>query len=186
MAGDAGSSGTGRAGSGVADGDMLVLRPQSVSLAYKTPFLWPRTEYRFGDDASEALSATHTPLEKGTEISIEHMFEDNEGAKRSGSFDPAALIRTVGNATFKVKKFLENTDEIKYWNALTKRAVVMRSFSETGYELRVTLNNIKAKTNDMPTEQEGVVYHEIEYGVQYDSSDGQGFDVTVINSVSSI
>lgn len=174
------------AGSGVADGDMLVLRPATPSLSLKTPFLWPRTEFRFGADASAALSATQTRLDRGTEISIEHMFEDNEGSARSGGFDPASLVRTVGSYSFKIKKFFDKAGTIKEWNALTKRACVMRSFSETGYEFRVTMNNIKAKTNDMPTESESVIYHEVEYAALYDGGDGQGMSVTIIDSVSSV
>lgn len=174
------------AGSGVANGDMIVLRPATPSLSVKTPFLWPRTEFRFGADASAALSATQTRLEKGSEVVLEHMFEANEGATRSGGFDPENLVRTVGNATFKIKRFFDNADEIKTWNALTKKACVIRSFSETGYEFRVTLNNIKPKTNDMPTETEAVNYHEIDYGLQNDSSDGQGMSVTILNAVSTI
>ena len=174
------------AGSGVADGDMLLLRPASPSISIKTPFLWPRTEFRFGADASTALSATQTRLEKGTEISVMHMFEDDKGALRSGGYDPAALVRTQGDLTFRIKKFFDTPDEIKEWNSITKKALVMRSFSETGYELRITANSIAPKTNDMPTESGAVIYHEIDYGTAFNSSDGQGMDVKVINSESTI
>lgn len=176
----------GSGGTGVAAGDMLVLRPATPSLSIKTPFLWPRTEYRFGADAATALSASQTRLERGTEMTIEHMFEDDMGARRSGAFDPAALVRTVGQLGFKKKQFFDTPDEIKVWNALSKKACVMRSFSETGYELRVTANHIKPKTNDTPTEAEGVIYSDVDYGAQFDQTDGQGMDVKVINAVATI
>lgn len=176
------------AGSGVADGDMIYLRPATPSFTLLTPFLWPRTQFTFAADAATALtnSATasnQTRLDDGTEINITHNFEDDEGSKRSGAFDPASLVRTIGDVELKIKKFFDTPEEIKYWNALTKRAVVMRSYSGSGYELRVTINNMKSKTNDMATESEGVAYHEVDYGTQYDGSDGQGFDVKVINNV---
>lgn len=174
------------AGSGVANGDMIVLRPATPSLSIKTPFLWPRTEFRFGADASTALSASQTRLEKGTEFVVIHSFEDDNGAMRSGGFDPAALIRTTGDVTFKIKKFFDTADDIKEWNSISKKAVVMRSFSESGYELRITANSIAPKTNDMPTETGAVIYHEIDYGTAFNQSDGQGMDVKIINAVSTI
>jgi len=172
--------------SAAASGDMLMLRPATPSLTLKTPFLWNRTEFRFAGTAADALTATQTRLDEGTEISIQHLFDNDDGSNRSGAFDPASLIRTVGDYTFKIKKFLDTPEEIKYWNALTKRACVMRAFSETGYEFRVTMNHIKAKTNDTPTESEGVIYHEIDYGASYDTSDAKGMVVTVINNVATI
>jgi len=114
-----------------AAGDMLVLRPATPSLSLKTPFVWPRTQFYFSDTAANALTASatvsnQTRLEVGSEFSIEHSFEDVEGSKRSGAFDPASLIRTVGRGTLKIKKFFDTADEFKYWNAVTKRSCIMR------------------------------------------------------------
>jgi hypothetical protein len=174
--------------SGISAGDMVVLRPSTPSINTLTPFLWGKTEFRFGATASAALSATQTRLDDGTEVAIEHAFEESEGSKRSGDFDPASLVRTVGDATFKVKKFFDAPDQIKEWNAISKKACVMRCFSGSTnqYELRITLNDIRAMTDETPTESEGVVYHEVEYAINYDDSDGQGMDVKVINNIASL
>lgn len=169
-----------------AAGDMLVLRPATSSLSTKTPFLWPRTEFRFADDAATALTAPQTRLEQGSDVAIMHMFEDDEGAPRSGGFDPAALVRTVGDYEFKMKKFFDTPEEVKNWNASKKRACVMRSFSENGYEFRLTMNGLKTTTLEIPTEAEGVIYHEIEFGTEFSQSEGQGFDVVIINGVETI
>lgn len=86
---------------GVTSGDMLILRPATPSLNVQSPFLWSRTEFRFADTAANALTATHTPLEDGSEFVIQHPFEEDKGAQPSGSFDPSRLVRgkTVDYAT---------------------------------------------------------------------------------------
>lgn len=173
-----------------AAGDMIYLRPATPSPTVKTPFLWARTQFFFSDTAANALTASatatlQTRLDDGTEFSLLHMFDDDEGSKRSGGFDPASLIRTIGDVELKIKKYFDTVEEITYWNALTKRALVMRSYSETGYEFRLTINQIKTKTNETNSESEAPVFWEIEYGTAYDSSDAQGFDVKVINNVTS-
>lgn len=171
---------------GVTAGDMLILRPATPNLNILTPFLWSRTEFRFGATAAAALTATHTPLEDGSEFTITHGFEDDAGAKSSGGFDPSRLVRAKStDYTFKAKKFFYNPDEIRSFNALTKQAVVVRMFSETGYECRITMNNIVATAGaDKPMikDQESE-YYEIEYTPVYDQTDGQGMSVTVINNV---
>lgn len=163
-----------------AAGDMLVLRPASPTLSFKTPFLWPRTQFYFAADAATALtnsatSTNQTRLDMGTEISIMNSFDNNEGTKRSGSFDPASLPRTVYDASIKIKTFLDNPEKIKDWNALRKKAMIMRSFSGTGHELRVTINNMIALTNDHPTESAAIIYHEFTYQPNFDTTDSQAF-----------
>lgn len=173
---------------GVTAGDMLILRPATPSLNVLMPFLWSRTEFRYGATAAAALSATHTPLEDGSEFTITHGFEDDAGAKSSGSFDPSRLVRAkTVDYTFKAKKFFYNPDEIRNFNSLTKQAVVVRMFSETGYECRITMNNLTITAGgDKPLikDQESE-YYELEYTPVYDQSDGQGIKVEVINNIAS-
>lgn len=167
-----------------AAGDMLVLRPASPTLSFLTPFLWPKTEFYFAADAATALtnSATksnQTALDPGTEISLMNSFDNNEGTKRSGSLDPASLPRTVYDASIKIKTFLDNPEKIKDWNALRKKALIVRSYSgaTSQFELRVTINAMKALTNDHPTESAGTVYHEFAYQPNFDTTDSQAFVV---------
>lgn len=173
---------------GVTAGDMLILRPATPSLAVLTPFLWSRTEFRFGATASAALTATHTPLEDGSEFTITHGFEDDAGAKSSGSFDPSRLVRAkTVDYTFKAKKFFYNPDEIRSFVSLAKVACVVRMFSESGYECRITMNNLTITAGgDKPLikDQESE-YYELEYTPILDQSDGQGIDVKVINNIAS-
>ncbi|MBJ8343937.1 hypothetical protein [Antrihabitans sp. YC2-6] len=176
--------------SGVTSGDMLVLRPATPSKNFLYPFLWSRTEFRFGATASAALSATHTPLEEGSEFTILHPFEDEKGAPGSGSFDPRALVRSKSvDVTFKAKKFFRNPDEVRNFKALSKVACVIRMFSgSTGqHEFRLTLNNLTVtKGGDKPMiKVDEALYYELEYTPSQDDSDGQAMDVKVINALSS-
>lgn len=179
--------------SGATTGDILSLRPLTPSLSLLTPFLYSKTRFFFGDTAANAQTASatasnQTRLEPGTTMEFMHEFDDNAGAKRSGSFDPAALVRKQFDANFGVKAFLDTPTRHNEWAELTKRALVMRAYSGASneYELRVTLNSIIHKTNETPTDAESVVFHEVEYGVDYKSADGQAFDVKVINNRSTI
>jgi hypothetical protein len=173
-----------------AAGDMLTLRPATPTLTLLAPFLWARSEFRFAADAATALSAAQTRLETGSDWTVAHDFESDDGAKRSGAFDPAALVRTQGDALLKIKKFFDTPEEIQRFNALTKRAVQVRHFVTSGantYELRLTINNIKARSGVKPNLETGkILYSEIDYATSYDPTDAQGMLVTVINNLATI
>ncbi|MFI2837540.1 hypothetical protein [Mycolicibacterium sp. PDY-3] len=174
---------------GVTSGDVLVLRPATPSFALLEPFLWSRTEFRFADTAANALTATHTPLEDGTEFVVSHPFEDDAGAKSSGSFDPSRLVRSQSvDVTFKAKKYFENPlTELRPFQALTSQACVIRMFSGASYEFRLTLNKLyitKGGDKAKITVDEALFY-EPEYTPSYHAADGQGFDVKILNAISS-
>lgn len=172
-----------------ATGDMIYLRPATPSFTLLTPFLWSNTEFRFGATATAALSATQTQLDSGTSFEIAHDFAKKEGEKRSGGLDPASLVRALGAAKFNIKKFFDGPEDVQLFNALAKRAVVIRMFSGNTrqYEWRVTFNNIKTP-NPVATIKNGgeINYSEFDYVVQYDPTDGQALDVKVINGLSTI
>jgi hypothetical protein len=169
-------------------GDLIYIAPASApSLSTVTPFLWARSEFRFGATASAALTATHTPLESSSEWTIMHQFHDTKGEWRSGSFNPASLARKLGGYTFKAKQYYDApSSNLSNFEKNGKVACVIRHFSETGYEFRVTLNNFKWKTIVPTFKVDDLLYAEQEAVGQYDSSDGQMFDIKVINNLSSI
>ena len=172
-----------------AAGDMLYLRPATPSFTLLSTFLWSKTQFCFGATASAALSATHTPLDSGSNWEIMHGFANDEGEKRSGAFDPASLARVTGDVTFSAKKFFDTPEDIKKFNAMEKQAVVIRHYSgaTNQHELRVTLNNIKTDGTIKPNLSSGDInYSELDYIPQYDTSDGQGMDVKVINGLTTI
>lgn len=172
--------------SGVNDGDLFYIRAATPSFSMVTPFLWSRTEFRFGGDAAAALTATHTPLQSGSAWTIEHQFEENEGAKRSGSFDPAELVRTQGDGELKVKVRFDTPEDMNRFLTVQKRACVIRHFSGDDHELRVTLNNLKWSEAPIELNTGEIVYLEGTLKPEYDQSDGQVFDVKVLNAVASI
>lgn len=171
-----------------AAGDIIKLRPQTAAYALKTPFLWARTEYRFSTiDAATALNATQTRVEQGSEWSVMHNFEDDEGAKRSGAFDPAALVRAQADAEVKIKKFFDSAADLKAFMAKSKQALVIRHFSEVGYELRVTFNNVQIKEGAKPGLDSGsVLYAEMTFSPVYDNTDAQAVDIKVIDALATI
>lgn len=173
---------------GAADGDIVTLRPATPSFSLVTPFLWSKTEFRFGASASAALSAAHTPMQSGSAWTIQHNLEENEGAKRSGSFDPVELVRTQGDADLKTKIRFDGPEDLNKFLTVTKRACVVRHFAGTGniYELRVTLNNLKFEENPIELNTGEIVYMEGAMKPEYDTVDAQLYDVKVINAVSSI
>lgn len=169
---------------GVTSGDMLILRASTPNLSLLQSFLWSRTEFRLAATAATALAATHTPMEQGSEWVISNPFDEDKGAQRSGSFDPASMVRKAAiDVSLKLKRFFENPDEVRNFVGMKNLACVIRCFSGTQYELRITLNSIKTVSNPKPlVESDGILFYEIDYLPDNTSADGQGFDIKVISA----
>lgn len=170
-------------------GDMVYLRPATVAFTLLPSFIWPKTQFKLGATAAAALSASQVRVEQGSSFELLHNFEKDTGATRSGGFDPAALIRTTGDVSLKIKRFFDTPDDIANMNALTKTAAVISHLAgaTNQYECRVTINNLKTDGAVAPNiASDEIVYSEIEYHTNYDSSDSKGFEVTVINALSTI
>lgn len=170
-------------------GAFIYLRPATPTFNLLTPFLWSKTQFKFGATATAALAAAQTRVEQGSMWDISHSFESADGAMRSGGFDPAALVRTQGDVSLKIKKFFDTPDDLIYYNALTKSACVVSHLagSTNQYELRVTYNHLKTDGKVVPDLDSGnISYSELDYKPQYDATDGQAFDVKVLNALSTI
>jgi hypothetical protein len=174
------------AGTGIVAGDLLYIRAQTPTFSVKTPFLWSRTEFRFAADAATALSATQTRMDDGTNYTLNHNFEDDNGAERSGAFDPATLVRTTADGKLDAKLYFDKPDDLNRFLTNTKRACVIRHFSETGFEFRVTLNNLRATEDKMDTKTKEVIYQEMTYRATWDPTDSQGIKIDVINAIATI
>ncbi|MFD4554409.1 hypothetical protein ACFWP5_08775 [Streptomyces sp. NPDC058469] len=172
-----------------ASGDMLVLRPATVSLPalYNMPFTWARTQFCYGATASAALSATQTQAEQGSTWTASHNFKDDKGEHRSGTLDPAALLRTRGDLEVKVDLIFTGPDQANTFTGYKTGALVIRCFAGAGniYELRLTLNSIRVKKGgDKPQLKSGEhEYYSLEYAADYNSGDGQAWDLKVINKL---
>ena len=171
-------------------GDFVTLKPAtSPSYSNKPTFEWANTEYRFGATAAAALSAAHTGLEQDTSLVLSHPFEDDAGSHRSGSHDPVSLPRMQGDYEFKTKKYFDTPEDLQYYSSMDKRACVVRHFAYSGaltYELRITLNNLTQANPEPKMKSEEILYSEIEFTGNYDTSDAQGMDIKVLNGTSSI
>jgi hypothetical protein len=171
-----------------AAGDVIHLRPATPTFALLETFSWAKTKFQFGATAAAALAASQTQVEPGSSYEILHPFKDDNGEKRSGSYDPATLIRVQGDATLAVKKFFDTPEEIKKYNEMEKSALVIRHFAGANneYELRVTFHNL---TTDNPVAN--IASGEVNYAnlsllPNYDQTDGKAVSVTVINNLATI
>lgn len=172
-----------------AAGDMVYLRSATPTYSTLAPFLWSNTQFCFGADATTALSAAQTRLEQGTTWTLAWPFEDKNGSQRSGDADPASLVRLTAQPTFDAKKFFGNPQDILDFNQLNKNACVIRHYAYSGgntYELRVTFNHLVTDSPMPSVSARKVNYSNLKFLPQEDDTDGQGFDVKVINGLSAI
>lgn len=172
----------------IAAGDYVYLRPATVSFNLLSPFIWPKTQFCFGTNTVTALAAPQTRLEQGTEWEVDHMFESDSGAPRSGAFDPASLVRLEGDGQFKLKKFFDTPEDLQTWHQINKTALVVRHFSgaTNQYEFRITYNNLKYKEGVKPAlESDKILYEEGTYIPTWDSTDSAAMSITVINNLAS-
>jgi hypothetical protein len=153
------------------------------------PVLWSNTQFCFGATASAALSATQTRVDPSSTWEVSYDFKDNKGEHRSGGQDPAVLLRKPGMASLTIKKPFYSSDDVEKWNNMAKTACVVRHFVYSGgktYEIRITLNNLTTDT-PLPKYKAGEInYSEMKYIAKQDTSDGQAFSVSFINSNSSL
>lgn len=172
---------------GTAAGDLVSLRPATASYTQKTPFQWARTQFCFGADSTAALAATQTRVEKGSAWSLMHSFEKETGADRSGAYDPAALVRTIADATAKIKRFFDTPDQANNFLKRSAGALVIRHFSETGYEFRVTLRQITAVNGGKPAiKSDSILYHDFEYQTSYDVAEAGLYQIDVLNNLATV
>jgi hypothetical protein len=169
-------------------GDYCYIKKQTPSYTLGEPLKWSGMQFRFGDTAAAALTATHTPVEKGSDFEIIHEFESEDGAKRSGSLDPVALVRKQADINVKIKQSFKDYEEFNRFMKVSKRALVIRMFGtiisgSDKNELRITVNNYKIKNSPNPLTTGEIIYLEQDLSAQWDTSDGQGMDITVVNDV---
>jgi hypothetical protein len=170
-------------------GDMVYLRPATAAFTLLPSLIWPKTEFHFGATAATALTNPQLRIETGSTYEIDHTFESDSGSARSGGYDPASLVRSVGDSTLNVKKFFDTPDDIQNWNKLTKTAVVVRHYSGTTnqYEVRATFNHVKTDGVITPSLKSGAVsYSDIKYHNDYDLTDGQAYSLLVTNALATI
>jgi hypothetical protein len=170
-------------------GDSVYLRPATTVFNLLPSFIWPKTQFQFGATAAAALTNPQLRVESGSNYEVDHYFESDSGSARSGGFDPASLVRTTGDVMLNVKKFFDTPDDIANWNKLTKTAAVVRHFSGTTnqYEARVTFNHLTTDgviTPDLKSKT--VSYSDIKYHTDYDLTDAQGYQVTIVNALATI
>ncbi len=170
---------------GVAAGDAVHLRPATPNLNNQQPFLWSKTRFHFGATATAALSAAHTPVEKGSSWEVMHDFADADGAARSGSFDRASLDRTTGNISLSISKLTDTPEDLTAFKNMNKSACVVRHYAgaTNQYELRLTYNALVTDTPLGNVKTGELVLSKLSYHSNLNQTDGQAFDVKVLNGI---
>lgn len=179
-----------------AAGDTIQLRPATPSFTLLDSFLWARTRFYFAPNATAALAlaaTAHTPVEQGSEFEVVHTFNDDGGEDRSGSFDPASLIRKTGDANLKVKKYFDTTEDLQNFQNLAQTACVIRHGAGTfvagvnQYEFQVILYNLKTDGKIAPgIKADNVEYSELDYHINYSQGDSKSFQLVFINNLATI
>jgi hypothetical protein len=165
------------------------IRPATPSLNVLAPFLFSSTQFCFGATAAAALSAAHTPMEETSEWTIMHKFAKDQGEHRSGSQDPASLLRTLGDVDMKLKKYFSNTTDQDNFQNIAGQGLVVRHYAGANnqYELRCTFNDIRIMDGADPALNSGqILYSDMKVAPALKAADGQAFDVKCINSLSTI
>ena len=172
------------------EGDLCWLKPLTPSYSISAPYSWGRTEFRFGTGSAVALAATQERVEKGSEWNLIHLLEDNAGAKRSGSFRPASLVRTQGDVEISIKKFFKDGQDQSRFLQSSSRALVVRHYSPahagtdlTEAELRLTISEYDIKDNAIPLNTGEILYGSLSLIPKYNTADAQMFEVKVVNSL---
>lgn len=172
----------------VTAGDAVHLRPATPAFNNLQPFLWSKTKFQFGATAAAAFSAAHTPVESGSTWAVMHDFKNDGGEMRSGGHDPSSLARTTGDINLTVKKITDTPEDTLAFKNLNKSACVVRHMcgSTNQYELRITYNQLVTDDPLGQLKSGDLVYSTIKYHTNYNQTDGQAFDVKVLNALSSI
>lgn len=167
-------------------GDFMFLRPATPSFNLENIFLWTNTTFQFGSNLSGAASATQLRVEEGSMWELENDFEKDGGSNRSGSADPASLVRTTGKASLTVKKFFGLTDDVQKYELLTAQACIITHTSATGYSLQVEFPQMVAD-NPLPgLASDKVSYSNIKFHPDYNSSSNGGYLVNITNQLATI
>jgi hypothetical protein len=169
-------------------GDYCYIKKQTLTPTLGEPFKWSAAKFYFGDTAAAALTASETKVEQGSGVEIIHEFNVDGGEKRSGSLDPAALVRKAFDVDIKIKKSFDDYKDFERFISIRKRALVIKFLSTIisgtdRNEVRVTINNIKIKDAPNPLKTGEIIYLDAAFSPQFDASDAQALDIKVINDV---
>ena len=169
-------------------GDYMYLRPATPSFNVLNTFLWSNTEFQFGSTLTAAKSAAQTRVEQGSTWELMNNFEKDAGSDRSGSEDPASLVRTTGNVSLTVKKFFDLTDDVQLYKLLTNTACIVTHFAgaTNQYQFQISYPQI-VTDNPLPQlKAKEVNYSTIKYHPDYNSATSGGFSISVNNSLTTI
>lgn len=171
-----------------AEGDYMYLRPATPSFDTLQTFLWSKTNFQFGDNLTDAASADPVRCETGSTWELDHYFEKDGGSDRSGSEDPASLVRTTGLVGLTIKKFFDLTDDLELYKSMANTACIVTHYAGPNNEYKFQISYPQLVTDD-PLPQlkaKSVNYETIKMHPNYNSDSSGGFSIVVTNSLASL
>lgn len=172
-------------------GDIIYLRPQTITKSFADPFTFARTEFRFGASAAAALSAAALPGRNGSDWSIDFPFTDDAGDLSSGSYDPIALYKGLADmeinfiTTF-MRSAAEGPQDLNRYLTTAGRSLVLRHFSGADHELRITIDEVYFRENPINITSGELVISEGVLVPAHNDSNDRLFEISLINGVSSV
>lgn len=169
-------------------GDYMYLRPATPSFDTLNTFLWSKTQFQFADNLTDAASASPLRVEQGSTWELDNNFEKAGGSDRSGSADPASLVRTTGMVGLTIKKFFDHTDDLELYKSLANSACIVTHYAGPSNEYQFQIKYPQLVTDDpLPKlKAKEVNYESIKMHPAYNSDASGGFSIQVINSLATI
>ncbi len=174
-------------------GDLAYLAPLTPTYSIGEPFNWALTQFKFGENATAALSATPIRMEADSNWTVMFNMEDESGALRSGGYQPASFVRTVGDVEVSLKKFFDDSQELDRFLQVTPRALVIEHTSPslagtngTKSLLRITIDEYYIKEYDIPIKSDEIIYSTITLAPVYNVANSEMFKIELITSEDTI
>ena len=149
---------------------------------------WGRTQFHFATSTPLATNTPQTQVEKGSNWVLIHSMEDDAGAKRSGSYRPAALVITQGDMEITIKKFFSDGQEQYRFVKHLERALVVKHLSPahagsdgTEAELQVSVEEYNIREHPVPLNTGEILYNNLILAPKYKNNRMFGF--YVVNSL---
>ena len=174
-------------------GDLAYLVPLTPTYSIDEPFNWALTNFRFGANATAALSATPIRMEPDSNWTVMFNMESESGAMRSGGYQPANFVRTIGDLDISLKRFFDDEQDLNRFLQRTGRSLVIEHSSPsnagtngTKAVLRLIVDEYYLKEYDIPLKSDEIIYATMALAPVYNTANSEMFKIELITSEATI
>lgn len=172
----------------VANRAKIELQPQTPSYSTaQRPFTFHMSKFQFGDDLTEAASATETNVEDW-ELTYNNNIQERYGSKRAS---PSVVAPTGYEADMSFTMYFESVQERDWYLDLTQRALIITitdnvivSATDTAqvpFSIIVKIPDFRFTAYELPTANDDHYAAKIEGSAFYDASAGYKIRIEVVN-----